>query len=629
MSRRKKRRRATRLHSQLTTMNSAPHADASEQAKATFTVTKSGSMMAAVEGGVGVMLVGTVLTCHTFPFWLRLQMRSLGHVATGGTVGNTQLRSSYAPARKLTACVDRCQTCIRELDAAVTDSLDREVSPTLRRDTTRDKTMLLHLLLALLSAHAAALAATPSPLSQRAVTRRVHLPTMAAIPPTEEDILRPASISEVGATALVAGTTIGAGILALPAKTIEAGFGPSAIALTAAWAYMAATALLIAEVNVNTLCAVDRRSVSMSSMAAETIGDAGAAVSSLAYAFIHYCLLVAYMLEGGKLLFELVPATGALGLSSSALFAALGGGSLLLANEGQVEKVNNVAFAGVVFSFVALAAFGASQVFPEYLAHASPAAALPALPVMVLSFTFHNVVPTVCYQLGCDMAKISRAILLGSAIPLLMFLVWDGVVLGAVPFEAAAASLADGTLFDPLQALRESGDSFGEVVRIFSLLAIVTSFIGFAIGLVDFFADLLGVDDAQPAPSPSAPAVAMSAATAAAADDDDPYGDASLERPLPTKALLYSLALLPPLGLATWDPSLFFAALDNAGTFGILTLFGIVPCLMVWQSRYGDDAMPSVPPQLPGGRLTLGAMMGGAAAVIGLELVEKYGGGLT
>ena len=68
MSRRKKRRRATRLHSQLTTMNSAPHADASEQAKATFTVTKSGSMTA-VEGGVGVMLVGTVVTWHTFPFY--------------------------------------------------------------------------------------------------------------------------------------------------------------------------------------------------------------------------------------------------------------------------------------------------------------------------------------------------------------------------------------------------------------------------------------------------------------------------------------------------------------------------------------------------------------------------------
>ena len=90
MSRRKKRRRATRLHSQLTTMNSAPHADASEQAKATFTVTKSGSMGAAVEGGVGVMLVGTVVTWQTIPFaavnafpWTRCHGRySRKHAAT-------------------------------------------------------------------------------------------------------------------------------------------------------------------------------------------------------------------------------------------------------------------------------------------------------------------------------------------------------------------------------------------------------------------------------------------------------------------------------------------------------------------------------------------------------------------
>ena len=59
--------------------------------------------------------------------------------------------------------------------------------------------------------------------------------------------VRPASTSVAGATALVAGTTIGAGILALPAKTLEGGFGPSAVLLIAAWAYMAATALLIAE----------------------------------------------------------------------------------------------------------------------------------------------------------------------------------------------------------------------------------------------------------------------------------------------------------------------------------------------------------------------------------------------
>jgi len=44
-------------------------------------------------------------------------------------------------------------------------------------------------------------------------------------------------------------------VLALPAKTLAAGFLPSSGALFLCWVYMAASGLLIAEVNVNTLCA--------------------------------------------------------------------------------------------------------------------------------------------------------------------------------------------------------------------------------------------------------------------------------------------------------------------------------------------------------------------------------------
>ena len=44
---------------------------------------------------------------------------------------------------------------------------------------------------------------------------------------------------------------------------------------------------------------------------------------------------------------------------------------------------------------------------------------------------------------------------------------------------------------------------------------------------------------------------------------------------------------------------------------------------MAWSMRYGDDVPPLVPPALPGGRLTLGGMIGAAGIVIGLELVER------
>uniref|UniRef100_A0A9I9DAR5 Uncharacterized protein n=1 Tax=Cucumis melo TaxID=3656 RepID=A0A9I9DAR5_CUCME len=71
----------------------------------------------------------------------------------------------------------------------------------------------------------------------------------------------PGSLSS--AIFLVAGTTIGAGILAIPAVTQESGFLASAITCTCCWVYMVVTGLLIAEVNVNTMCELGSGGVSL------------------------------------------------------------------------------------------------------------------------------------------------------------------------------------------------------------------------------------------------------------------------------------------------------------------------------------------------------------------------------
>ena len=68
----------------------------------------------------------------------------------------------------------------------------------------------------------------------------------------------------LGSAALVAGTTVGAGILALPAKTLAVGLAPTATLLVGGWVFMAATGLLIAEVDLNTACVLDRDAVSIS-----------------------------------------------------------------------------------------------------------------------------------------------------------------------------------------------------------------------------------------------------------------------------------------------------------------------------------------------------------------------------
>ena len=111
--------------------------------------------------------------------------------------------------------------------------------------------------------------------------------------------------SVTNAVVLVAGTTVGAGILALPAVTQPAGFVPSTLALTFSWVYMAVTGLFIAEVACRTMASTGKRATSLQSMVAGSIGPAGAWLSSAAFVFLHMALLIAYCSRGGELLTSL------------------------------------------------------------------------------------------------------------------------------------------------------------------------------------------------------------------------------------------------------------------------------------------------------------------------------------
>ncbi|CAN0905097.1 Tyrosine-specific transport system [Linum grandiflorum] len=104
------------------------------------------------------------------------------------------------------------------------------------------------------------------------------------------------------AISLVAGTTVGAGILAIPAVTQESGFLASAFACIICWIFMVATGLLIAEVNVNTMCELGSGGVSLVSMAKRTLGSAGVQVACWSYIFIHYALLVAYVARSSDII---------------------------------------------------------------------------------------------------------------------------------------------------------------------------------------------------------------------------------------------------------------------------------------------------------------------------------------
>ena len=54
------------------------------------------------------------------------------------------------------------------------------------------------------------------------------------------------------------------------------------------------------------------------------------------------------------------------------------------------------------------------------------------IPVIALAFVFHNIIPVVATQLEGDVAKTKKALVVGTAIPFVMFVLWDAALLGSV-----------------------------------------------------------------------------------------------------------------------------------------------------------------------------------------------------
>lgn len=421
--------------------------------------------------------------------------------------------------------------------------------------------------------------------------------------------LKPSDATVTGAVALIMGSTIGAGILALPEVTAAAGFAPSAATLCGVWAVLTAEALLLAEVN---LAILARRPPSaagdvatLREMALVSFGPAGSHCVSAAYLALSYTLSVAYISKASDLAgvsLGLDPAAGA------ALFTALVGATLA-AGARVVDGANRGATAALLALYVAIVVAGASGAHWPELARADWAAAPAAVPVVLLSLVYHDLVPVVCAQLNGDAGKVRTALIVGSSVPLAMFLAWDAVAL----------ALGGGAGGDPLAALAAAGGPpLSGAIAAFSMLALATSALGNSLGLSETVAtELRGL-------LRSVGADVAASTDGDSGDDEDGLApsSAAAATPLaaaPVRAAALALVLAPPLFASVAHPGSFIAALNVAGGYGMTALYGVLPPLMAWRMREaGKEAGSSAPPPpslLPGGRPLLGALTTCAVAV--------------
>lgn len=394
--------------------------------------------------------------------------------------------------------------------------------------------------------------------------------------------------SVIGAILLIAGCCTGAGMLGLPILTAFAGFVPSIVLFVISWLFMTTTGLLLLEVNL-----WFREEVSIVSMAQRTMGAIGRWISWGTFLFLFYSLMVAYIAASGDLLGDFVTASLDIALPSGvgSLLCVLFFGLMIYFGTAVVDHCNRLLMFGLILAYVAMVVMGAPHVESHHLQYANWRAALYIVPPMVISFGYHNLVPSLTTYLGHERRRLVISIVVGTLIPLICYVIWEWLILGIVPIEGEGGfrqALDEGAI--ATHALKNAVGSAWVVTaaQYFAFFAIVTSFLAVALSFVDFLADGLHVIK-------------------------DHKG----------KALLCLLTLIPPLVFGFIYPGIFLTALNYAGAFGAVILFGILPAWMVWVGRYRFGMRDQM--IVPGGRPVLLLVIFFSVAVVFVQLMDELG----
>ena len=163
----------------------------------------------------------------------------------------------------------------------------------------------------------------------------------------------------------------------------------------------------------------------MITMADRTLGHTGKIVSWLVFLFLFYSLMVAYVAASGSLITDfigkrlaIIGITGVGGFLFCLLF-----GMLLYLGIGAVDWFNRLLMLGLIVSYVSLVAVGASHVDTSLLQHRDWSAMTAVIPAVIVSFGFHNLIPSLTTYFGGQPKPLIWTIVIGSAIPLVIYLV--------------------------------------------------------------------------------------------------------------------------------------------------------------------------------------------------------------
>ncbi len=388
----------------------------------------------------------------------------------------------------------------------------------------------------------------------------------------------------IGSILLIVGTSIGGGMLALPVSTAEVGFTNSIFFLFICWLIMTIGALLILEVNLRLPAGSN-----IVSMAKATLGLPGQVIAWIAYLLLFYTLLSAYISGGSDVLNDILHQANIHfpSWSTSLMFTLLF--SLVVYNGiRSVDYVNRGLMLGKLGVYLLLIIVISPKIDLTSLSGGSMKAITGSLMVLVTSFGFASIVPSLREYFHDDVHSLRKVILLGSLIPLICYILWDAVIMGVVQRGGDNGLIA---LMSNEHATSGLTNALSTAVQnqwitgffsFFTSICMITAFLGVSIGLFDFLADGLTLKKTG----------------------------------LQGKSTL-ALTFLPPLAVVLFNPGIYLHALSYAGICCVILLL-LLPALMTWRARRIDPTGGLW--LVPGGNLSLGLVVLSAVLLLTIAM---------
>ncbi|WP_101775621.1 aromatic amino acid transport family protein [Pasteurella oralis] len=355
-----------------------------------------------------------------------------------------------------------------------------------------------------------------------------------------------------GSTLLVSGTMIGAGMLAMPLTSAEIGFSFTLVLLISLWGLLTYTALLFAEIYQTA-----EHDAGIGTLAAQYFGRAGRIIATVVLLVFLYALLSAYVTGGGSILASSLPTiadketTSKLAIGLFTLFF----GAFIIIGTKSVDGINRLLFFIMLGTLLLVLCLMLPKVSLDNLM-AMPldnALLLSASPIFFTSFGFHGSIPSLNNYLQGNVKALRFSILTGSTITLIFYIVWQLSTHGVLSQTLFLQILKDDPTLNGLvnASLQITGSPIlAQAVKIFSALALITSFLGVSLGLFECIEDLL-----KRSFNISAGRLSLGA-----------------------------LTFLPPLLFAFFYPQGFVLALSYAGQ--MFAFYAVVlPVALVWKVR--------------------------------------------